>query len=83
MEVQQPVSMALHILADRWNVVGWQLVLNYMQTPPTHYYLECSGKATYMKLTLSRPKYENMGVATLKIYIYCLIIWNVVTTLPC
>jgi hypothetical protein len=48
MEVRQPVSMALRILADRWNVVGWQLVLNYMQTPPTHYYLECSGQAIYM-----------------------------------
>ena len=38
--------MALHILADRQNVVGWWLVLNYMQ-PPNHYYLESSGQATY------------------------------------
>jgi hypothetical protein len=35
--------MVLHILADYHNVVGWQLVLNYMQTPPTHYYLDSSG----------------------------------------
>ena len=44
MEVYSP-----HILADNQNVVGWQLVLNYMQTPPTHYYLESSEQAAYMK----------------------------------
>ena len=35
--------MVLHILADCHNVVGWRLVLNYMQTPPTHHYLDSSG----------------------------------------
>ena len=43
------VSTALHILAGRHNVVGWQLVLNFMETPPTHYYLDSSGQATYME----------------------------------
>ena len=42
------VSTTLHILANRQNVVGWRLVLNYMQTPPTHYYLESSGQAAHM-----------------------------------
>ena len=41
--------MALHILADRCNVVGWWLMLNYVQTLPTHFYLESSGRATYME----------------------------------
>ena len=35
--------MTLHILVDHHNVVGWQLVLNYMRTPLAHYYLEYSG----------------------------------------
>ena len=35
--------MVLHILADYHNVVGRRLVLNYMQIPPTHYYLDSSG----------------------------------------
>ena len=39
----------LHIQADHQNVVGWWLELHYMQTPPTHYYLESSGWATYME----------------------------------
>ena len=30
-------------------VVGWWLVLNYMRTPPTHYFVEPSGQATYME----------------------------------
>jgi hypothetical protein len=34
MEVQRPVFMALHILADHQNMVGWGLVPNYVQTPP-------------------------------------------------
>jgi hypothetical protein len=55
--------MTLHILMDRHNVVGWQLVLNYMRIPPTHYYLECSGQAAY---TETHPKpfehfYEETG----------------------
>ena len=37
---------------------GWQLMLNYMRTPPTHYYLESSGQATYMK---THPKYTTRG----------------------
>jgi hypothetical protein len=40
--------MALHILADYHNVIGLWLVLSYMQTPLTHYFLESSGRATYM-----------------------------------
>ena len=43
------MSMAFHILTDNQNVVGWQLVSNYMQTPPTHYYLESGGQAAYME----------------------------------
>jgi hypothetical protein len=34
--------MALHILVDRHNVIRWQLVLNNMWAPLTHYYLESS-----------------------------------------
>ena len=41
--------MALHTLVDHQNVDGWWLVLNYMWTPPTHCYLEYSGRATYIK----------------------------------
>ena len=41
--------MTLHILADHENVVGWQLVPNYIRTPSTHYYLESSGQSTYME----------------------------------
>lgn len=41
--------MALYILADGHNVVGWWLVLKYMRTPLTHYYLESSGCAPYME----------------------------------
>jgi hypothetical protein len=43
------MSTALHILVDHQNVVEWWLVLYYMQTPPTHYYLELSGRVAYMK----------------------------------
>ena len=48
--------MALHILVDNQNMLGWRLVHNYMRTPLTHYYVESSGQAAYMKLTLSGPK---------------------------
>ena len=41
--------MALHILADHQNVVGWWFVLFYMQTPSTHYFLGFRGRATYME----------------------------------
>ena len=45
--------MALHILVDHQNVADWRLVLNYMRTPPTHYYLKSSGQAATWILTLS------------------------------
>jgi hypothetical protein len=41
--------MALYILAYCHNVVGWHFVLNYMRTPPTHYYLESNDRAAYME----------------------------------
>ena len=41
------MSMVLHILVDHQNVVGRRLVLNYIRTPHTHYYLESSGRAAY------------------------------------
>ena len=40
----------LHILAYHHNVIGWQLVLNYMRRPPTNYYLESSGGVAYMEI---------------------------------
>ena len=43
------MSTDLHVLAGHQIVLGWWLVLNYMQTPPTHYYLESSGRAAYME----------------------------------
>ena len=57
MEDQWPVSTALHILVDYDNVVGWRLVLNYMQTTPTNYYLESSVRAAYVGLTLRTLNY--------------------------
>ena len=56
MEFQRPMSMVLHILVGHQNVVGWWLVLIYMQTPPTHYYLESRGRAVYMG---SRRNWDN------------------------
>ena len=41
--------MILYIVADRRNGVVWQLVLNYMWTPPTLYYLESNGQVAYME----------------------------------
>ena len=32
--------MARHILAVHHVMMGWWLMLNYMGTPPTHYFLE-------------------------------------------
>ena len=49
------MSTALYSLVDCENVVGWQLVLNFMRTPPTNYYLESSGQAAYME---THPKYD-------------------------
>ena len=36
------------ILMDRHEVVGWRLVLNYMRTPLSHYYLQCSEQVIYI-----------------------------------
>ena len=30
-------------------MVGWRLALEYMRTPPTHFFLESSGRAAYME----------------------------------
>ena len=49
MQVYMSVFMALHILVEHHNVVGWRDVLNYMRTPPTVYYLESTGQVAYMK----------------------------------
>ena len=54
MKVQRFMSTALHIRANCHNVIGWWLVLTYMQTPPIHYYLEFSGLAAYMETHLRR-----------------------------
>lgn len=43
------MSTTLYILVNRQNVIGWQLELKYMQTPPTHYFLGSSRRAAYMK----------------------------------
>jgi hypothetical protein len=49
MKVYRHVSTALHILVDPDNVISWRLVLIYMQTPPTHSYVESSGRVAYME----------------------------------
>ena len=46
------MSMALHVPMDGHSVVGWQLMLNYMRTPPTHNYLNSCGQASYMEIHL-------------------------------
>jgi hypothetical protein len=46
------MSIALHILVAHHNVVGWRLVLIYLQTPPNHYYLESSGRVAYIRNSL-------------------------------
>ena len=43
MKIQWLVAITLHILVDHHNVVGCRRVLNYMQTPPTHYFLDLVG----------------------------------------
>ena len=42
-------STTLHILVGHQNGVGWQFVLIYMWTPPTHYFLESPRRVVYMK----------------------------------
>lgn len=49
MKVWRPMSTTLYILVDHQNTVGWQVVLKYMPTPQTHYFLESSGQAAYME----------------------------------
>ena len=49
MEVWRSVSKVLHDLVGDHNVVGWQVVLAYMSTPPTHYYLESSVQVAYVE----------------------------------
>jgi hypothetical protein len=39
-------------VVDAWNVVGWRLVLIYVQTSLTNYYIEFGGWATYMESNL-------------------------------
>ena len=49
------MPIALQIIVDHQIVVGWWLVLTYMRIPPTHSFLESSGRASlHGKLTL-RP----------------------------
>ena len=59
------MSMALHILVDHHNVVSWRLVLIYMRTPPTHYYLESSGRVTYME---THPKSNRIHVDIFRVF---------------
>ena len=47
--------MALHILVDRQNVVGWVVVLNYMRTPLIHYYIKSSVQPGYMETHPNTP----------------------------
>ena len=51
--IQWLMSTTHHILADHHNVVGWWLVLNYMRTPLTHYYLESSRRVASMETQLN------------------------------
>jgi hypothetical protein len=43
------MSSGLCILVGPQSVVGWQLVLIYKRTPPTHFHLETSGQVAYME----------------------------------
>ena len=47
-----PCPYPLHILVGRHNVVNWRLVIIYMRVPPTHYYLESSGRAATWEISL-------------------------------
>jgi hypothetical protein len=58
MEVYMPIFMTLRILVDHHNVVRWLVVLNYMQSPPTHYYLVSSGQVAYME---THPIYSSVN----------------------
>ena len=55
MEVKRPMSMVLHILADRQNVVEWQLALKYMRTSPSYFFLESNGLVAYMETHPKSP----------------------------
>jgi hypothetical protein len=57
MKVQRPCALPSTFLVDCRNVVGW-LVVNCVQTPSTHYYLEFSGHAAYMKTHPKVTPYE-------------------------
>jgi hypothetical protein len=61
------MSTTLHILVGHRIVVGWRLVLIYTRTPPTHYYLVCSGQATYMK---THPKSNQVHVDIFRVFLY-------------
>ena len=54
MEVQRHLSPTLLILEDHQEVVGWLLVLTYVWTPLTHYYVESNEWVAYME---THPKY--------------------------
>ena len=45
----------------------WKLTLNYMWTPPTHYYLKSSGRAAYVE---TRTKLEKVTILDPSIFIY-------------
>ena len=76
--------MALHILAAHQNVVGWQLVLNYMQTLPTHYFLESSRRVAYMKLILSSARVSHSIFDVQAIVLsMCMGMWESSYTLLC
>ena len=59
--------MALHILANHQNVIGWRLVLNDMRTRPTHYYLDSSGQAAYMETQPRQVKESTDNLTYIKI----------------
>ena len=55
------MSTALHILANRQNMIGRELVLKYKQTTPTPYLLESSGwAASTWKLTFQPLNYPTV-----------------------
>ena len=57
------MSMALHIIVVCHNVVQWRLVLNYMRTLPTQYYLESSGQPTCMETHPKLPLNHTLSVS--------------------
>ena len=58
------MSTTLHILADRRHVIGCQLMVDYMQTTPTHYFLKFDGQAAY---TETHPKSRELNSLFLRI----------------